>query len=296
MEGRTQLLNRQAVRGITHRGGTILGTSRVDPYVHGQGLESVHASITENDVEVLVVVGGDGSLRAGARLEADGLKVIGVPKTIDNDIGATDASFGFDTAVQIVTDALDRLTTTAEAHDRIMVVEVMGRHSGWIALYSGLAAGAEAILIPEVPYDLDRLSAALIARHEQGRDYSMVVVAEGVADPRGNQVMASKDQYGFERYGGVAIPLAEELERRTGFETRAMILGHLQRGGAPTAYDRILATRMGVKAADLALEGASGLMVALQGTEIVTVDLAAACSQPRLVPSAICELARWFTV
>jgi 6-phosphofructokinase 1 len=219
-----------------------------------------------------------------------------VPKTIDNDIGATDASFGFDTAVQIVTDALDRLTTTAEAHDRIMVVEVMGRHSGWIALYSGLAAGAEAILIPEVPYDLDRLCAGLVARHQQGREYSMVVVAEGVADPRGKRVMASKDRYGFERYGGVAIALAEEIERRTGFEARTMILGHLQRGGSPTAYDRILATRMGVKAVDLALEGASGVMVALQGTEIVAVDLDAACSQPRLVPPAICELARWFTV
>jgi 6-phosphofructokinase 1 len=294
MEGRTRRLSRDDVRGISIRGGTILGTSRRDPYVHGDGYRSIQPTLAQSGIELLIVVGGDGSLRTAARLGSEGLAVIGIPKTIDNDIAGTDVSFGFETAVQIVTEAVDRLTTTAEAHNRIMVVEVMGRHSGWIALHAGLAAGAEAILIPEVPYDLDDLSARITARHNRGRDYSVVVVAEGVADPGGTAVWAGTDQLGFERFGGVSMGIAAELERRTGYETRVMILGHLQRGGTPTAFDRVLATRLGVRAAELAIAGEQGVMVAVRGNEIVAVDLSQACVEPRLVPEHRYREAGWF--
>lgn len=294
MEGRVRPMGRDDVRGISMRGGTILGTSRRDPYIHGEGLASVKPTLDAAGIEVLIVIGGDGSLRTGAQLGAEGLSVVGVPKTIDNDISGTDVSFGFDTAVQIVTDAIDRLTTTAEAHNRIMVVEVMGRSSGWIALHAGLAGGAEAILVPEVPYDLADLGARLSARHRSGRTYSLVVVAEGVADPSGQIVTAGTDQLGFERFGGASLSIASELERLTGYETRVMILGHLQRGGTPTAFDRVLATRLGVKAAELAVAGQHGVMVAVRGTDIVAVDLATACAQPRMIPPSRFEEASWF--
>lgn len=294
MEGRVRAIGRDDVRGIALRGGTILGTSRKDPYVHGDGLTSIKQTLDTAGIEVLIVIGGDGSLRTAVQLGTEGLPVVGVPKTIDNDIDGTDVSFGFETAVQIVTDAIDRLTTTAEAHDRIMVVEVMGRRSGWIALHAGLAGGAEAILTPEVPYDLVDLSARLSARHRSGRTYSLVVVAEGVADPSGEIVTAGTDQLGFERFGGASMPIARELERLTGYETRVMILGHLQRGGTPTAFDRVLATRLGVKAAELALSGQHGVMVAVRGTDIVAVDLVTACAQPRSVPPSRFEEASWF--
>ena len=294
MEGRTRMLGRDDVRGISVRGGTILGTSRKDPYVHGNGLASIRPTLDASGIDVLIVIGGDGSLRSGAMLETEGLAVIGVPKTIDNDIAGTDVSFGFGTAVQIVTDAIDRLTTTAEAHNRIMVIEVMGRHSGWIALHAGVAAGAEAILVPEVPHDLQDLSARLVARHRSGRAYSIVVVAEGVADPQGDVVTVGTDILGFERFGGVSIRIANELERLTGYETRVMILGHLQRGGTPIAFDRILAARLGVKAAELAITGQHGLMAAVRSGEIVAVDLATACVEPRLIPRSLYEEAAWF--
>jgi ATP-dependent phosphofructokinase / diphosphate-dependent phosphofructokinase len=294
MSGRTRLLSRDDVRGISTRGGTILGTSRLDPYVHGRGLASLKPTLEANGIDVVVVIGGDGSLRTGVRLGGEGLAVVGVPKTIDNDIAGTDVAFGFDTAVQIVTDAIDRLTTTAEAHNRIMVVEVMGRLSGWIALHAGMAGGAEAILVPEVAYDLEDLSRRLVARHQSGRHYSIVVVAEGVPDPAGATVSAGRDIHGFERYGGVSIPVAVELERLTGFETRVMILGHLQRGGTPTAFDRILAARLGVHAAELAMAGESGVMAAVRAGEIVTVDLATACAIPRVLPRLQYDEAGWF--
>lgn len=294
MDGRTRLMGRDDVRGISARRGTILGTSRKDPYIHGSGLASIQPTLDATGIEVLIVIGGDGSLRSGAMLASEGLAVIGVPKTIDNDIAETDMSFGFGTAVQIVTDAIDRLTTTAEAHNRIMVIEVMGRHSGWIALHAGLAGGAEAILVPEVLYDLADLSARLTARHRSGRAYSIVVVAEGVVDPRGEAVTAGIDILGFERFGGVSMSIATELERLTGYETRIMILGHLQRGGTPIAFDRILAARLGVKAAELAMSGAHGVMVAVRSDEIVAVDLASACAEPRLVPRSLYEEAAWF--
>lgn len=296
MDGRFRPLGREDVRGISARGGTILGTSRKDPYVHGGGLSSVTPALEAAGVGVLIVIGGDGSLRTAVQLGTEGISIVGVPKTIDNDIAGTDVSFGFETAVQIVTDAIDRLTTTAEAHHRLMLVEVMGRRSGWIALHAGIAGGAEAILIPELPYDLVDLSARLKARHQAGRTYSLVVVAEGVLAPSGEIVMAGTDQFGFERYGGGSLLIARELERLTGFETRVVILGHLQRGGTPTAFDRILATRLGVKAAELAVSGQHGVMVAVQGGDIVAVDLATACGEPRSVPKSRIEQARWFGV
>jgi 6-phosphofructokinase 1 len=217
-----------------------------------------------------------------------------VPKTIDNDIEGTDISFGFDTAVQIVTDAIDRLTTTAEAHNRIMVVEVMGRQSGWIAIHAGLAGGAEAILVPERRYDLDELAARLVERHRSGRDYSIVIVAEGVPGPTGETVTAGQDTAGFERLGGVSSLIAAELEARTGFETRLMILGHLQRGGTPTSFDRVLATRMGVRAAEAALAGEHGVMVACHGQDMTLVPLGAAVAVPRTVPESRLVEVDWF--
>ena len=294
MDGRVRQLSRDDVRGILTRGGTILGTSRTDPFEHGDGLTSLRPVLEETGMDRVVVIGGDGSLRTAARLGDEGLPVVGVPKTIDNDIEGTDISFGFDTAVQIVTDAIDRLTTTAEAHNRIMVVEVMGRHSGWIAIHAGLAGGAEAILVPERGYDLDELAARLVARHRSGRDYSIVIVAEGVPGPSGDMVLAGLDLTGFERLGGVSNLIAAELEARTGYETRVMILGHLQRGGTPTAFDRVLATRMGIRAAEAALAGDSGVMVACRGQEMTLVPLSTAVALPRTVPESRLAEVDWF--
>jgi phosphofructokinase-like protein len=292
MEDDTVLLDRDSVRGILGRGGTILGTSRSDPYVHGDGLASLRPALTAHGVDSLVVTGGDGTLRTAARLGEEGLAVIGVPKTIDNDIPGTDVTFGFDTAVQIASDAIDRLTTTAEAHNRVMIVEVMGRTQGWIALHAGLSAGADVILIPEVPMTLDDAAAIIARRHASGRNYSIVVIAEGFPPPV--QRPAPKDVYGFDRLGGVAYEVAPILEQLTGFETRVTVLGHLQRGGTPTAFDRVLATRLGSAAADAALHGLSGVMVSVQGTRIVTVPLAEASAAIRGVDPALFEVARTF--
>ncbi len=294
MGGRIKPMGRDDVRGILTRGGTILGTSRTDPYEHGEGLSSLTPALTETGIDVVVVIGGDGSLRTAARLGEEGLAVVGVPKTIDNDIEGTDMSFGFDTAVHIVTDAIDRLTTTAEAHDRIMVVEVMGRQSGWIAISAGLAGGAEAILVPERDYDLDELARRLTARHVSGRAYSVVIVAEGVRAPTGARVTMGLDHTGFERLGGISTVIAAELEARTGYETRVVILGHLQRGGSPTSFDRILATRMGLRAAEAAMDGDHGTMVACRGSEMVLAELSPAVAVPRLVPEERLTEVGWF--
>lgn len=295
MHQQYRTLDRDDVRGILVRGGTILGTSRVDPYVHGDGYPSVREAVGATGIDRLVVIGGDGTLRTASRLADEGLGVIGVPKTIDNDVSGTDVSFGFHTAVQIVTDAIDRLTTTAEAHNRVMVVEVMGRTTGWIAAYAGMAGGAEAILVPEVGYDIEELAERLIARHEGGRAYSIVVVAEGVDAPGGGTSTLGVDAFGFERLGGVGDAVASALEERTGYECRTMTLGHLQRGGTPTAYDRILATRLGVGAAEAALEGRSGVMMALRGDRIEAVDLGEACRQVRQLDPARYTEASWFS-
>jgi len=292
MEGRFRPLDRDAVRGILQRGGTILGTSRRDPYVHGSGAVSVRDAIERERLDGLIVVGGDGTLRSALGLWEEGVPLVGVPKTIDNDIPGTDVTFGFDTAVQIATEAIDRITTTAESHDRVMVVEVMGRTCGWIAAYAGIAAGADAILVPEEPYDLASLAEVLRGRAAGGRRYSVVVVAEGIAPPPGAQVAAPLDAFGFERLGGVSAVVAAELERLTGFEARVTVLGHVQRGGTPTAADRVLGSRLGVAAVDLAVAGGFGRMVALRGTAIVDVPLDVVRAEPRGVPPAILEVAR----
>jgi 6-phosphofructokinase 1 len=283
------------VRGILATGGTILGTSRTDPYLQADGYSSIAASIEQWEIETLVVIGGDGSLRSAARIAADGpVKVIGIPKTIDNDVGETDVTLGFHTAVQIVVDALDRLTTTAESHNRVMVVEVMGRTAGWIASAAGIAGGAEAILVPELDIDYADLARRIEKRHRAGHAYSIVVVAEGAPGPGGDTQTRGRDAYGFEMLGGVGEMVASDLKAQTGFETRAMTLGYLQRGGTPTAFDRLLGTRFGVKAAELAMEGASGVMVAVHGREIVAVDLERACSAVRHLDESLVRVGSWF--
>ena len=292
MDGDVEMLDDRAVEEILPKGGTILGTSRKDPYVHGDGYQSVARTLKRNDIDSLVVIGGDGTLRTALRLGEDGANVIGVPKTIDNDINGTDFTFGFDTAVQIVTDAIDRLTTTAEAHNRVILVEVMGRTKGWIATYAGLAGGAQAILIPEVPYDIEQVAALIRRRHRHGKNYSIVVVAEGIEPPQ--KVTLQKDVFGFDRLGGVAYQLAPVIEELTGYETRVTVLGHLQRGGTPSAFDRVLATRLGAKAADLANEGQHGTMVALRNADIVGVPLAEGCAEIRGVDAQLYDVAKSF--
>jgi len=295
MDGLIRPLGRDAVRGIVARGGTILGTSRIDPFVHGNGYPSVARTVEEEGIEAVVVIGGDGTLRTAARLDREGdLSIVGIPKTIDNDIAGTDVSLGFHTAVQIVVDAIDRLTTTAESHDRIMVVEVMGRTAGWIAASSGIAGGAEAIIVPEAPTDYQELAAHLSRRHSEGHDYSLVVVAEGAPTPSGEVSTAGLDSFGFQRLGGVGREVARELEMRTGYEARVMTLGYLQRGGTPTAYDRLLGTRFGIKAAELALDGATGVMVALRGNDIATVEMEEVVSEVRVLDPVLLEEAAWF--
>ena len=293
MQGKAVDLDRDDVRGIIARGGTILGTSRMDPFVHGDGTASVAPAFEAHGLDSLVVVGGDGTLNSAFRLSEDGLPVVGIPKTIDNDIPGTDVTFGFDTAVQIATDAIDRLTTTAEAHNRVMLVEVMGRTRGWIALHAGLASGADAILIPEYPVPLEEVASLIRVRHQRpGSNYSVVVVAEGIEPPV--RVELPTDAYGFERLGGVCYQIAPRLEELTGFETRVTVLGHLQRGGIPTATDRILATRLGVAAADHALSGNGGDMMAVRGPNIVPVRLAEAGAGTRGVPRELFEMAQAF--
>ncbi|HEU4319148.1 MAG TPA: ATP-dependent 6-phosphofructokinase [Acidimicrobiia bacterium] len=296
MEGRTRPLHRDDVRGIIARGGTILGTSRVDPYVHGDGYSSVAPTIEAAGIETMIVLGGDGSLRTAARLheESGRVGVVGIPKTIDNDIPGTDVSLGFHTAVQIVVDAIDRLTTTAESHDRIMVVEVMGRMAGWIATSSGIAGGAEAIVVPEVPTDYVELARHIARRHEGGHDYSLVIVAEGAPGPSGDISTVGLDAFGFERLGGVGARVARELESLTGYEARVTTLGYLQRGGIPTAFDRLLGTRFGINGAELALDGATGVMVALRGNNITTVGLDELASGDRKLDLELLEDAAWF--
>jgi 6-phosphofructokinase 1 len=295
MHDRTRSMDRQSVRGILGRGGTILGTSRMDPYVHGDGRASCEPTLKRNGIDTLVVIGGDGTLRSAMRLAEEGVNVIGVPKTIDNDIAGTDITFGFQTAVQIATEAIDRLATTAEAHNRVIIVEVMGRTKGWIATHAGIAGGADYILIPEYAYDIDDVVATLRKRHRTGHHYSIVVVAEGVEPPPGyDQTNLKKDAFGFDRLGGVSYQIADAIEDRTSFETRVSILGHIQRGGTPEASDRVLASRLGVKAADLAAEGATDVMVAVRGPDIVAVPISEATSSIRGVPESLYATAATF--
>jgi 6-phosphofructokinase 1 len=248
-------------------------------------------------VDALLPIGGEDTLGVALRLHHEGMPIVGVPKTIDNDLGGTDMTFGFQTAVQIVTDAIDRLHTTAESHNRVMVVEVMGRHSGWIATHAGIAGGADAILVPERPFDIDVLVAHLRRRHERGRSFSIVVVAEGAA-PREWSLQtrpeSTTDAFGHVRLGGIGVTLEGEIESRTGFETRVTILGHVQRGGTPVAFDRVLATRFGVAAMDAVAAGRFGTMVGLRGTEIVEVSLREALREPKLLDPALYQTAELF--
>jgi 6-phosphofructokinase 1 len=275
LEKRTIPLDVERCRGILPRGGTILGTSRTNPYKLEGGPQQVLDNLRDERVDALIVIGGDDTLGVANKLAGEGLVVVGVPKTIDNDLSGTEVTFGFDTAVQIASDAIDRLHTTAESHDRVMVVEVMGRHAGWIATQAGIAGGAAEILIPEEPFDIDAVAERLKGRHDRGRYASLVVVAEGAVPAEGTMELQSqeRDAFGHVRLGGIANRVAKEIEERTGFETRVTILGHLQRGGTPTAFDRILATRFGIAAIDAVHDGATGQMVALQAGDIVRVPL-----------------------
>jgi phosphofructokinase-like protein len=291
-------LTLQSTAGILPRGGTILGTSRTNPYAQGaDGTAAVRASLQARGVDALIAIGGEDTLGVALRLHEDGVAVVGVPKTIDNDLDGTDVTFGFQTAVQIVTDAIDRLHTTAESHHRVMVVEVMGRHAGWIAVHAGIAGGADAILVPERPFDIEQVCAHLRRRRERGRSFSIVVVSEGATPIAGTlQTTGSggTDAFGHERLGGIGVTLEREIEARTGYETRATILGHVQRGGTPTAFDRVLATRFGVAALLATAAARYGMMVGVRGSAIVQIPLRDALAQPKLLDPQLYETAELF--
>ncbi|MBM2821823.1 MAG: 6-phosphofructokinase [Thermoleophilia bacterium] len=291
-------LTRRAVAGILPRGGTILGTSGYNPFREESGVRALLETTSALNIEGVVAIGGEGTLIVARRLHAEhGYPVVGVPKTIDNDLAETDVTIGFDTAVQICTEAIDRLHTTAESHNRVMVVEVMGRNTGWIAAASGIAGGADVILVPEAPTAIEDTCDHIRRRHDHGRDFSIVVVAEGyqLTHRSGEQeapVIQDRDRYGYARLGGIGQAVADAIERLTDFETRVTVLGHIQRGGTPTARDRVLATRLGLKAAELAIAGAWGRMAAVRGNEIVDASLEEATAARRGVPSAWIEAGR----
>jgi ATP-dependent phosphofructokinase / diphosphate-dependent phosphofructokinase len=296
VEGELEPLGPREVSGLLPRGGTVLGTSRTNPYRLDGGVDAVRSNFERAGLNALVAVGGEDTLGVATRLHREHeLPVVGVPKTIDNDLSATDYTFGFDTAVFICTEAIDRLHTTAESHNRVMVVEVMGRHTGWIAVMSGIAGGADVILIPEQPVSIEDACKEIRHRHERGKDFSIVVVSEGY-ELEGPADEGEVDQFGHVRLSerGIGARLAHEIESRTGFETRVTVLGHVQRGGSPTPRDRILATRYGLKAADLVHEGRFGRMAALHGDGIVDVSLEEATAELKTVPEDWYEVARAF--
>ena len=282
-------LTRQSVSGILHTGGTILGTSRTNPFKKADAVDKVLATIERHKLGAIVAIGGEDTLGVANKLfNEKGVKVVGVPKTIDNDLFGTDFTFGFDTAVSIATECIDRLHSTAESHKRVIVCEVMGRHAGWIATYAGIAGGADVILVPEYPIRLDDVTQHLQNRHAQGKKFSIVVVAEGatLATEKGQENVTTSqrlDEFGHVQLGGIGQFLATEVERRTGFETRVTVLGHIQRGGSPTAHDRVLATRFGVKACDMVAAGEFGRMAALRGNEIESIALSEATSKLKTV-------------
>jgi len=318
-------LDVERCRGILPRGGTILGTSRTNPYTLDGGVEAVRATLEGRGIDALVAIGGEDTLGVAHRLSGEGVAVVGVPKTIDNDLSATEVTFGFQTAVQIACDAIDRLHTTAESHDRVMVVEVMGRHAGWIATHAGIAGGAAEILVPEEPFDIEAVCARLVRRHRNARYASIVVVAEGAVPVAGTlggggpgagegggpgggdgsdgdggsgegggyggavTRTGERDAFGHAVLGGIGTVLAEEIRRRTGFDTRVTILGHVQRGGTPTAFDRVLATRFGIAAIEAVHEDGFGTMVALQAGSIVRVPLADAVMELKTVDRQLYE-------
>ncbi len=302
VDGKLQPLDDRAISGILPRGGTILGTTRTNPYKIDGGVERVLERFAGEGLDALVAIGGEDTLGVASRLfEEHSFPVVGVPKTIDNDLSATDYTFGFDTALTVATEAIDRLHTTAESHNRVMVVEVMGRHTGWIAVMSGMAGGADVILIPEHPITIEEACADIQRRHERGKDFSIVVVSEGYeltyASGEKQQIAqapAATDQFGHVRLGGVGDVLAGEIAERTGYETRVTVLGHVQRGGTPTPRDRVLATRYGLKAADLVHEARWGTMAALHGDDVVEVSLKDAVAELKTVPPEFYEAAKTF--
>ncbi|MGI8754598.1 MAG: 6-phosphofructokinase [Acidimicrobiales bacterium] len=296
VEDRWEPLDIDRCRGILPRGGTILGSSRDQPYRRSDGVELACAAVERHHLDAIVAIGGDGTMGVVRDLDIDGVPVVGVPKTIDNDISGTEMTFGFQTAVQICTDAIDRLHTTAESHDRVLVVEVMGRHVGHIAVWAGLAGGATITLIPEVPFDLDDVAQRIIARHRQGRWATIVVVAEGARPVEGTLTLAAppQDAYGHEVLGGIGSVVASELAHRTGIETRTTILGHVQRGGSPVAFDRVLGSWFGVAAVDAVAEGALGHMVALQSAKVVRIPVGEAVGSLKSVSPELLRAAEVF--
>jgi 6-phosphofructokinase 1 len=291
-------LDERAVSGIIHKGGTILGTSRTNPFKNPGDVVKVKETYKKNNLEALVAVGGEDTLGVANKLAKEGINIVAVPKTIDNDLSCTDYTFGYDTAINIVTECIDRLHSTAESHHRVMVVEIMGRHAGWIALESGIAGGADMILIPEVPVTIDEICTVIKKRHAKGKTFSIIAVAEGahIKDFKEQDILISSqlDAFGHVRLGGIGERLSKAIEEKTGFETRNTVLGHIQRGGSPTAFDRVLGTRFGVKAVELIKEKKFGHMVSLQGREIVSVPIEKAVGVLKTVPPAYYEMAKIF--
>lgn len=297
LDGRISQLTPENTSGILHRGGTILGSSRTNPFKEERGVERVKESLGAEGVRALIAVGGEDTLGVADKLAAEGVNVVGVPKTIDNDLNATDFTFGFHTAVQICTDAIDRLHSTAESHNRVIVLEVMGRQTGWIATYAGIAGGADAILVPERPFNVEAVCEHIRHRHRRGRTFSIVVVAEGATPADGGPEVTrteEKDAFGHVRLGGIGVALERQIEDRTGFEARVTILGHIQRGGTPTAFDRVLATRFGIAAIEAVEAGDFGKMVALRGTEIERVQLSDAVGQLKTLDPELFKAAEVF--
>ena len=296
LEGKFLSLDLKAASGVLPRGGSILGTSRINPFKHQRGAKKMLRNARKAGIEAFVVIGGEDTLGVTHKMSELGLECVGVPKTIDNDLAGTDYTFGFHTAVAIATEALDRLHTTAEAHHRVIILEVMGRYTGWIALEAGLAGGADAILIPEKPFDIDEVCEYIRRRKERGRNFSIIVVAEGAKPKGGEEIVYSKgvDEFGHVRFGGVGYYIGKEIERRMDIETRVVVLGHLQRGGSPTAFDRILATRFGIAAIDLVHQGEFGRMVALQGNKIVSVPLKDVVGKRKTVDLELYDIASVF--
>jgi 6-phosphofructokinase 1 len=295
LEDKSMPLDLETVGGILPRGGTILRTSRTNPAKKPDGIEQCMATLKRYGCDALIAIGGDDTLSVAQKLFQKGVQIVGVPKTIDNDLNGTDFTFGFDTAVNVATGAIDRVHTTAEAHNRVIVVEVMGRNSGWIAIYSGVAGGADVILIPEVPFDIEKVAELIRQRHARGRYFSIVVAAEGAKFAHASDSLVvqnlGKDEFGHERLGGIGNVLAQEIEKRTGFETRSVVLGHIQRGGSPSAFDRVLATRYGLGAIDMVHRGEWGNMAALRGNHIISIPLLEAISTNRKVDPELIEVA-----
>jgi 6-phosphofructokinase 1 len=301
LEEKYMKLEKSDVRGIIFRGGTILKTSRTNPLKIENGLNKIIKNIDKAKIDVIAAIGGEDTLGIAKKLFEAGVKIIGIPKTIDNDLAGTDYTFGFDTAVNVAMEAIDRVHSTAESHSRVLIVEVMGRHTGWIAIESGMASGADVILIPERPFDIDSICDVVKKRHNAGKDFTIVVVAEGAkfkieAETDGTMILQDmeKDAFGHVRLGGIGSVLAKEIEKRTGFEARFVILGHIQRGGTPTAFDRVLASRFGVAAVDLIHKGEFGKMVALKGLEIVPVPFGEALAKTKTVPDDLYAAAEVF--